>query len=155
MVVRLALLCLIVVPLGPDESAPRKVPAELQPHQGTWTVLSFESDGQRTPDEIARSIVRKVEGDHVTWEREGKSFAGTKLEVDPSTNPASLVVIPDGGRDRGKRVLGIYRLEGDTLTICMARADQPRPTRFEAGPGSGLTLMTFRRMAPEPPKPTP
>jgi hypothetical protein len=55
-------------------------------------------------------------------------------------------VIPDGGKDRGERVLGIYKLEDDRLTICMAAPGKPRPTAFKAEKGSGYTLRTFTRV---------
>ena len=118
---------------------------ELKRHQGIWTATSSTFDGQRAPEAIARSIRRIVSDNHVVWERNGKRFAGTKIELDSTRNPKSIDVIPDGGQNRGERVLGIYKLEGDRLTICMARAGQQRPGEFKADKGSGWTLQTFER----------
>ena len=118
---------------------------ELKRHQGTWIATSSTYDGQKAPDEIARSIKHIVAQDHVVWERQGKRFAGTKIELDPTPDPKNIDVIPDGGPNRGERVLGIYKLDGDRLTICMARAGQPRPQEFKAEKGSGWTLQTFER----------
>jgi uncharacterized protein (TIGR03067 family) len=123
---------------------------ESERHQGTWRATSSIYDGQEAPEEIVRSITRTVEKDHVVWKREGKSFAGTRIELDPSRDPRTIDVIPDGGKDRGERVLGIYKLEKDRLTICMAAPGQPRPGAFKAEKGSGCTLRTFtREEAPE------
>ncbi len=119
---------------------------ELNRHQGTWIATSSTFDGQKAPDEIARSIQRIVTENHVVWERHGKRFAGTKIELDPTPDPKNIDVIPDGGRNRGERVLGIYKLAGDRLTICMAGPGQPRPKEFKAEKGSGWTLQTFERM---------
>lgn len=121
---------------------------ELERHQGVWRVTSIVSDGVEGAPEVSRSIVRVVTGDHVVWRRDGKSFAGTTIALDPAGAVKAIDVIPDGGRSRGKRVLGIYKLDGDDLTICMAGPDEARPTRFEAGKGSGRTLTTFRRERP-------
>jgi uncharacterized protein (TIGR03067 family) len=118
---------------------------ELDRHKGVWRVTSFVSDGVEAPPEIARSIVRVVDGDHVVWKRDGKSFAGTTIELDPTKEPKAIDVIPDGGRSKGKRVLGIYRLDGDELIICMAGPDKDRPKTLEAAKGSGQTLMMFKR----------
>ena len=118
---------------------------ELKRHQGTWIATSSTFDGQKAPDEVARSIQRIVTENHVVWERQGKRFAGTTIELDPTHDPKNIDVIPDGGRNRGERVLGIYKLDGERLTICMARAGQPRPTAFKAEKGSGWTLQTFER----------
>jgi uncharacterized protein (TIGR03067 family) len=145
--VALGLLGSLIV-LAPDDAGTDR--AERERHQGTWRVTSFVADGAEAPPEVAGEMSRVVEGDHVVWKRGGTSFAGTTVELDPAADPKAIDVIPDGGKLKGKRVLGIYRLDGDTLTICMAGPDQDRPHEFAAGKGSGRTLMTFRR---EPPRP--
>jgi uncharacterized protein (TIGR03067 family) len=118
---------------------------ELGRHQGTWRATSSIYEGQEASVEIVRSITRTVEKDHVVWKRDGESFAGTRIELDPSRDPKAIDVIPDGGKDRGERVLGIYKLEKDRLTICMAAPGKPRPAEFLAEKGSGCTLRTFTR----------
>jgi uncharacterized protein (TIGR03067 family) len=118
---------------------------ELEKQQGIWVAVSSHRDGEEAPEEIVRSITRTVEKDHVIWKRDGKSFAGTTIILDGSKNPKAIDVIPDGGPARGKRVLGIYRIEKDTLTLCMADADLPRPHEFKAEKGSRQTLMGFKR----------
>jgi uncharacterized protein (TIGR03067 family) len=138
-------LILVLVPVLGDDPEVRE---ELDRHQGTWEVVSFVREGEETPREIAATITRVVEDDHVTWYRDGKSFAGTTLVLDPARSPKTLDVIPDGGPQKGKAVLGIYRLEGDELTVCMAAPNAPRPKAFDAAEGTGQTLMTFRRRKP-------
>ena len=100
------------------------------------------------PEDIVRSIKRIVTEDHVVWERDGKRFAGTKVVLDSSKEPQSIDVVPDGGRNRGEHILGIYKLDRETLTICMAAPGQPRPREFKAEKGSGCTLQTFIRERP-------
>jgi uncharacterized protein (TIGR03067 family) len=148
MKMRLALLVWATV-LTATATATSGLDEELARHEGTWRVLSFVRDGVATPEEIATSIVRVVEKDHVVWKREGKSFAGTRVRLDPSTKPASLDVIPDGGPNRDKPSFGIYKLAGGTLTICMADQGAPRPKEFKAEKGSRLTLMVFERLKPK------
>jgi uncharacterized protein (TIGR03067 family) len=140
-----ALTLVLLVPWSVASADDRAAKEELERHQGTWTATSSIYDGQEAPEELVRSITRTVEKDHVVWKRDGKSFAGTRIELDPSRDPRSIDVIPDGGKDRGKRVLGIYKLEDDRLTICMAAPGKPRPTAFKAEKGSGYTLRTFTR----------
>jgi uncharacterized protein (TIGR03067 family) len=123
--------------------------AEVARHQGTWRVVSSVREGKEAPQDVTRSIERVVDGDHVVWKRDGKNFAGTKVVLDPTRSPKAIDVIPEGGPYRDKRVLGIYRLEGDTLTICMAEADKERPKAFEAPEGSGFMLMKFERQKTE------
>jgi uncharacterized protein (TIGR03067 family) len=126
---------------GPGDDV--DVKNELKRHQGTWTATSSTFDGQKAADDIVRSIQRIVTDDHVVWERNGKRFAGTRVILDPTTKPASIDVIPDGGRSRGEHILGIYKFDGDALTICMAAPGKPRPSKLAAEKGSGCTLQTF------------
>lgn len=129
----------------PQDPAPTPA-SELAKHQGTWEVVSFEREGKKTPEEITRTIVRVVDADHVVWKRDGSNFAGTTMTLDPSSDPKSLDLIPDGGPNRGAKVLGIYRFEADgTLTICIADAGKPRPSEFRSPEGSGRTLQVFRK----------
>jgi len=121
---------------------------ELKRHQGTWSVTSSIYDGQPASEEIIRSIKRIVTGDHVAWERDGKRFAGTRISLEPAREPKTIDVIPEDGPNRGQRVLGIYKLEGDRLTIVMASPGQPRPKEFQAAKGSGCILRTFQRERP-------
>jgi uncharacterized protein (TIGR03067 family) len=144
-VVLLALGLLALVRGTPALSDDQAVQDELERHQGTWSVVSSIYDGQKASETIVRSIARIVENDHVVWKRDGKSFAGTKLVLDPTQEPKSIDVIHDGGPNRDRRVLGIYKLEGDKLTICMASPEKSRPTEFKAEKGSGCTLRTFIR----------
>jgi len=46
--------------------------------------------------------------------------------------------------DTRKPYLGIYRVDGDILTICCS--ETARPTAFEARPGSGVMLIHYRRV---------
>ena len=86
----------------------------------------------------------------MVWKRDGKSFAGTRIELDPSRDPRTIDVIPDGGKDRGERMLGIYKLEDDQLTICMAAPGKPRPAEFKAERGAAAPFATFAsRKGPE------
>jgi uncharacterized protein (TIGR03067 family) len=144
---RLILLVgLLVIGRGEVAVSHDAVEDELKRHQGTWAVTSSIYDGQPASEEVVRSITRIANDNHVVWKRDGKSFAGTTVQLDPAAEPKAIDVIPDGGRNRGERVVGIYKLDGDRLTICMAAPGQPRPKKFQADKGSGCTLRTFSRV---------
>lgn len=138
-----ALLALLLLPTQDDPA--RDLSPELRRHQGTWRVVSFVHDGQEADPEVMASIRRTVEGARVIWSRDGKRFSATGLELDPGATPPALDLIPEGGPRRGERVLGIYRLEGDRLTICVADPGTPRPDTFSAATGGRRTLMILER----------
>jgi hypothetical protein len=52
-----------------------------------------------------------------------------------------------GGKAVAQDVLGIYKLDGDRLTIA-CRKDGPRPEKFESLPSSGVTLLELERTKP-------
>ncbi|MGP0065318.1 MAG: TIGR03067 domain-containing protein [Isosphaeraceae bacterium] len=144
----LLLFALSVTTVATADDKDKAARDELKRQEGTWSVTSSLYEGQAASADLVRSIKRIVEGDHAVWERDGKRFAGTTIAVDPAREPKTIDVIPDGGRNRGERVLGIYKLEGDKLTICMATPGKPRPTAFRAETGSSWTLRTFTREKP-------
>jgi uncharacterized protein (TIGR03067 family) len=135
--------------LAPADDPPSEaVKRELERHRGAWQVESLEREGKSSPPGINRSIRRGVEGDRAVWERDGEVFARTRIELDPTVRPAAIDVVPEEGPSKGRRVLGIYRLEGHRLTNCTAAPGDPRPREFQAEPGTGRTLTSFRREPP-------
>lgn len=117
-------------------------------HQGAWAVERSVRGGKDGPAEVLKEIVREVKGDRVVWKRGDSSFAATKFEIDPEAEPKTIDLIPEGGQNRGERVLGIYKFEDDRLVLCVADPGKPRPLEFGSEPGDGQTWMTFRKVEP-------
>jgi uncharacterized protein (TIGR03067 family) len=106
---------------------------------GTWGVDSAEQEG-------APRIFSRGEFRH--------TYAGSKLRfgtanqinecqvvVDSLDDPPHHDVIADNRVEQG-----IFRIDGDVLTICAADSRKSRPDTFATSPGDGRTLMVFRRM---------
>lgn len=47
-----------------------------------------------------------------------------------------------------RRLTAIYRINGNTLVICVGRDDETPPSRFDSGSGSRPALLFFRRATP-------
>jgi uncharacterized protein (TIGR03067 family) len=91
-------------------------------------------------------------GVKVTFTAEGKLIIkeGTKdanestYKVDAKKTPAEIELTPP--KEDGTR-LGIYKIDGDTLTICLADKDSTdRPTKFESPDGTNIMLITLKRV---------
>ena len=68
-----------------------------------------------------------------------------KLTIDPSRKPAEMDITGTNGPNKDKTIKSIYKLDGDTLTICYTIADGDRPTKFETKAGSKLFLVVYKR----------
>jgi uncharacterized protein (TIGR03067 family) len=113
---------------------------------GTWQAISYALDGKKAPDEDMRKIKLSFDADgKATAIRDGKVFIAGSTQIDPTANPMSMNVTYTEGDPKGQTAFGIYKIEGDLLTICRSAPGQARPTEFASTPGSGHTLMTYQR----------
>jgi uncharacterized protein (TIGR03067 family) len=64
-----------------------------------------------------------------------------KFTLDPAKTPRHI----DFVAKRDEKVAGIYKLDGDTLTICFNKGKEDRPTAFETEEKTELTLLVCKR----------
>jgi uncharacterized protein (TIGR03067 family) len=121
---------------------PKKEMAQLE---GEWTMVSGERDGQAVPDEMRKTARRVVKDGETTVEIGGQVFMKAKFTIDPAKKPKTIDYTLTGGPNDGKKVLGIYELDGDTVKFCFALPDKDRPTEMTAKEGSGWTLSVWKR----------
>jgi uncharacterized protein (TIGR03067 family) len=111
--------------------------------EGTWQLVSAETDGKRLPDEQAKQIRVVIKGGKHTVYFGDKAVAeGIAFTIDPGKRPKQVEdTLPDG-----RKVRGIYELDGEALRSCVAAPDKERPTAFTGKAGSGCTLRVFKRV---------
>ena len=139
-----AILWLWLVPAFAQPAA--DVPKELH---GSWNATKAVRDGKPARDVVGHRL--SITADRFRIQsKDGKPlFAGT-VRVDPKAKPAAVDFEHADGALAGKSWKGIYRLAGDSLTICdnAPNLDKERPTAFAAKAGSGDVLVTFKRAKP-------
>ena len=135
-------LALLVGTPAPKE-APKK--ADVPSIVGEWECSSFMGGGRAaTPNELSQiAIVMEFTADGKFRSQEGKARHTGKYTINASKDPAELDYAA-GGIAKGNH--GIYKVDKDTLTICVAEGGGVRPTKFESPAGTRIMLLTFTRV---------
>src|SRR5262245_50913567 len=131
---------------GPKE-APKKEASII----GEWIGEKFVMSGTEMP------AAKGGKGMRFTFKDDGKFTIHGKGEVpesgtykiDPKKDPSEIDLTSPEGKPPHSTP-GIYKVEGDTLTICFTFAlgdEKPaqRPTKFDSPKNSDLILMQFKR----------
>jgi uncharacterized protein (TIGR03067 family) len=107
--------------------------------QGTWTVLSWETGGERYPAEKFNNLRVEIAGDRFVF-HEGKTTWEMEFKLNPGSNPKSIDLTPPDGPANP----GIYELEGDTLKVCFNKG-QERPKDFTTSAEGERTSFVLKR----------
>ena len=70
------------------------------------------------------------------------------VKLDPSKSPKAMDIRGAEGPNKGKTILAIYELDGDTLRVCYDHSGKARPSAFKAEAKSPRSLITYRRAKP-------
>lgn len=74
----------------------------------------------------------------------GETDKGT-VKVDAARTPKEMDIVGTDGPNKGKTIKTIYKLDGDTMTVCYELGDGPRPTAFESKAGTKVFLAEYKR----------
>jgi uncharacterized protein (TIGR03067 family) len=112
---------------------------------GSWKLVAIEMRGKQ---QAVSNQIRVF--DYGRLAVKGPNFSKTiAVTIDSSKRPAWMTFSPNqlGYYD------SIYRVQGDTLQICMADANAPRPDHFATDRGGKSSIGIHERHRPEPPRP--
>jgi uncharacterized protein (TIGR03067 family) len=120
---------------------------DLDAVQGTWKRVSGEVNGKALPEAEVQKTSLTIQGDKYTLKIGEQTRTGI-LKLDASKTPHQIDIISDAGPNKGKSLLGIYELDGDTFKYCLGAPGKERPTEFASKPGSGAGLYVNKRQKP-------
>src|SRR5262249_36850496 len=109
--------------------------------QGSWRTLSYRENGREAPADLVRRIRIVFAGDKVSFSNGEKEWEAT-FRLDPAANPKQIDIERKKDEKQGR---GIYRLEKDTLTLCLDDFTGERPTEFASEAGKRIALLVFQR----------
>jgi uncharacterized protein (TIGR03067 family) len=145
--------------------------------QGAWKAVAADTQGRQVPDIVLKTTgpTLTFADNKVTWKAnptpEAKGVFGDELalkfasfsldgifHLDPTKSPKTIDLMLLGqivktpiGTPAPRAFLGIYKLEGDSLEICIAMDPdhaEERPGKFESIPGKAIGHVKLRRQPP-------
>jgi uncharacterized protein (TIGR03067 family) len=123
---------------------------ELKKLAGAWTVIAHEHGGKKAALKEISSLAVTMDADKMTT-RDGTDVKEESaiVALDPKSKPAAVDIKITSGGDKGKVVKGIYKLQDDKLTLCLAEPGKDRPKEFAGKEGTGHTLMVLLKQKPK------
>lgn len=139
----LLLAALVAITTGAVAApGPKGDKSDLKKLEGDWKVESWVQLGQTIPLNATWSF----KGDKYTLDQGSNLEEGT-IKLDPGKKPAAIDLAITGGSCKGKNQPGIYKIDGDTLTMCFAWPDvTDRPTDFTSTADNRWILVTLIRV---------
>jgi uncharacterized protein (TIGR03067 family) len=129
---------------GQKDAPKDKVPSIV----GEWACTKLVGGGMELTEldglQVSRVRFEFMADGKVLVKQGDDSFDGT-YTTNPKKDPAELdLSMADNGK--GKTAELIYKVEKDTLVICMTKSGTERPTKFESPAGTRVMLITFTRV---------
>jgi uncharacterized protein (TIGR03067 family) len=107
--------------------------------QGAWDRVRIAVAGRPSP---AGGITAVITKDRLKWLADGRPMVVWALTLDAAKTPRAFDAVPIGQGEKPPTWRGIYRLQGDTLTICYHRSKRPRDF---TGSQPGVWVEVFKR----------
>ncbi len=107
---------------------------------GTWTIVSWEEGGEKAAQDVIKGVKVTFAADGKLTVKQGEKEQEFTYQLDPAQKPKAF----DGTNDKGQTVLGIYKFDRESLTICFARRGD-RPTEFASKEGTSVVLQVLKR----------
>lgn len=131
---------LVAAPTIKDKDAAKKL-------EGKWTFTAFEQAGRASfAADALKELKWTVVGDKYTFDTGNASEEGT-IKIDAAKKPATIDLSITSGVDEGKSQPGIYKIDGDEITFCLARpGGTERPTEFTSTEKNDFILVKFKKI---------
>lgn len=117
--------------------------------KGKWSAVSIKHGGEALPDDVLKTF--KCEFEEKTYKNviNGETVEEGDYTFDDSKSPKTIDFAIKKGHEEGKKQIGIFKIDGDEMTIVVAEAGvTDRPTSFKIEEGSSLIEAVLERVKP-------
>ncbi len=116
--------------------------------KGKWVAVSLKQGGISAPDELTETFKFDFNGKEYKNTAVGQSEEGG-YKLDSSKTPKTIDFDIKTGNDKGKKQLGVYKLDGDKLTIVASMAGETeRPKSLEPEADAPVMVIVLKREKP-------
>jgi uncharacterized protein (TIGR03067 family) len=116
--------------------------------QGTWYITQVNrlraNAGRESLDFHDTRFTLTFDRGMVSSIGDGKILWQGTYRLNAAVNPHAIDIL----RQSTAFKQGIYRQDGETLTLCLDTPQHPRPTRFKLAKDATAELMVFKRLKP-------
>jgi uncharacterized protein (TIGR03067 family) len=111
---------------------------------GTWIPSEGQLGGEKAQDEFIKSITLTITDGKYSVVVGANKEAGT-FTIDATKKPATMDVNPEEGPNKGKKLVAIYELSGDTMKVCYKLEGTDRPKEFTSTKDDKQFVVVYKR----------
>jgi uncharacterized protein (TIGR03067 family) len=112
--------------------------------EGTWSFERLVVAGNTLPPAALTAARILIDGDRFRTESPEAIHEGV-FNIDVEAEPHAIDIEFVEGPESGNTNHGIFRVDGDTLEICLDTSGAPRPATFHVAPGTHHAFEVLRR----------
>lgn len=117
---------------------------ELESLKGEWVLERLDANGQMNDIKVEDRPIITING--TTWKINKNDNPILVTQIDPTTQPKLIDLKTPDGDDKHTLREGIYKIEGDTLHLCLfVGGGRERPAGFEKAGSEETVLAILRR----------
>lgn len=121
---------------------------------GEWEVESVNAGNPARPRPKGKGLgpqryVFTADGKWLLFRGERKVGDDRAYFTNAKADPPTIDLRYEPADQDGRTVLGIYKIEGDRLNLCLSRGDGTRPAGFESTVDAPATIYILKRAKPK------
>lgn len=133
---------------APAAPALKEKPPKEPPIFGDWIRTGHTQAGAPVgPDHATHHQIFTPDGGWEYYYGDPKNTTrGNSFAIDTRQNPSTIDIYLRPNAQGAPNWRGVYKIEGDTLTLCLVTGDRDRPKNFESSADQPTTIWIFKRV---------